>query len=61
MFSSEHASQLPNAASKVQWPLHFAFSYVQLITQRYKKEQCYRTAPVINPVSTEIRMIPNIL
>ena len=30
MFSSEHAPQLSKTASKVQWPLRFAFSYIYL-------------------------------
>ena len=32
IFSCERVPQLSNTASKVQWPLHFAFSYVQPIT-----------------------------
>ena len=36
MFSPEHVPQLSNTASKVQWPLRFAFSYVQPITHRQK-------------------------
>ena len=36
MFSSEHTPQLSNTASKVQWPLRFAFSYVQPVTQCYR-------------------------
>ena len=38
LFSSERVPQLPSTASKVQWPLHFAFSYVQPITQRYRRK-----------------------
>ena len=32
MFSSEHAPQLSQTASKVQWPLRFDFNYVQPVT-----------------------------
>ena len=39
MFSSErHTSQISNTASKVQWPLRFAFSYIQLDTQCYRRK-----------------------
>ena len=38
MFSSEHTSQLSKTASKVQWPSHFDFSYVQPITQRHRRK-----------------------
>ena len=38
MLSSEHVPQLSNAASKVQWPLHFAYSYVQPVTQHYRRK-----------------------
>ena len=38
MISSEHVPQLSNTASKVQWPLRFAFSYVQHVTQCYKQK-----------------------
>ena len=38
MFLYEHAPQLSNTASKVQWPLRFAFSYVQSITQHYRRK-----------------------
>ena len=37
MFLSERAPQLSKTASKVQWPLRFAFSYVRLITQHYRQ------------------------
>ena len=33
MVSSEHAPQLSQTASKVQWPLRFNFSYVHPVTQ----------------------------
>ena len=48
MFSSECAPQLSIAGSKVKWPLRFAFSYVQPITQCYKQ----RTVPEIPLQST---------
>ena len=38
MFSSKRASQVSNTASKVQWPLRFAFSYIQPITLRYMQK-----------------------
>ena len=38
MFLSEGASQLLKTASKVQWPLCFAFSYVQSVTQHYRRK-----------------------
>ena len=38
MFSSERAAQLSNTASKVQWTLHLAFSYVQPVTQHYRQK-----------------------
>ena len=38
MFSFEHVPQLSNTALKVQWPLHFAYSYVQLNTQCYRRK-----------------------
>ena len=38
MFSSECMPQLSKTASNVQWPLRFAFSYVQLVTQRYRRK-----------------------
>ena len=41
IFLSERVPQLSITALKVQWPLHFAFSYVQPVTQRY--EQCWGT------------------
>ena len=37
-FSSERVPQLLRTASKVQWPLRFPFSYVQPITQRYRRK-----------------------
>ena len=37
-FSYERVSQLSNTASKVQWPLRLAFSYAQLVTQRYRRK-----------------------
>ena len=36
IFSSEHMSQLSITGSKVKWPLCFAYSYDQPITQHYK-------------------------
>ena len=36
MFSPKFVPQLLNTASKVQWPLLFAFSYVQPTTQHYR-------------------------
>ena len=36
MFLSERVPQLSQTASQVQWPLRFAFSYVQLVTQHYR-------------------------
>ena len=36
-FLSERMPQLSITALKVQWPLCFAFSYVQPITQHYKQ------------------------
>ena len=38
MFLSERVPELSNTASKVQWSLRFAFSYVQSITQRYRRK-----------------------
>ena len=38
MFSSECVTQLSKTASKVQWPLRFAFSYVQPVTQHYRRK-----------------------
>ena len=38
MFSSERAPQLSKTASKVQWPLRFAFGYVRPITHRYRRK-----------------------
>ena len=38
MASSEHAPQLSQTASKVQWLLRFDFSYVQPITQRHRQK-----------------------
>ena len=38
MFSSEHAPQLSQTTLKVQWPLRFDFSYVQPVTQRYRRK-----------------------
>ena len=38
MFSSECMPHLSKTASIVQWPLRFAFSYVQPITQPNKKQ-----------------------
>ena len=38
IFSSEHAPQLSNTALKVQWPLRFIFSYVQPVTQHYRRK-----------------------
>ena len=37
MFSSERMPQLSKTVLKVQWPLCFAFSYVQPVTQCYKQ------------------------
>ena len=38
MFSSERVPQLSQTASKMQWPLCFAFSYVQPVTQCYRRK-----------------------
>ena len=38
MLPSEHVPQLSNTASKVQWPLRFAYSYVQPVTQCYRRK-----------------------
>ena len=38
IFSSKRVPQLSKHASKVQWPLRFAFSYVQPVTQRYRQK-----------------------
>ena len=38
MFSSERALQLSQTTSKVQWPLRFDFSYVQPVTQHYRRK-----------------------
>ena len=38
MLLSEHAPQLSNTALKVQWPLRFAYSYVQPVTQCYRRK-----------------------
>ena len=38
MFLYERASQLSQTASKVQWPSCFDFSYVQPVTQRYRRK-----------------------
>ena len=38
IFSSERAPQLSNTASKVEWLLCFAFSYVQPVTQHYRRK-----------------------
>ena len=38
MFSSERVPQLSKTASKVQWPLRFTFSYVQPVTQHYRRK-----------------------
>ena len=38
MFLSERVPQLSKTVSKVQWPLHFTFSYVQPVTQCYKRK-----------------------
>ena len=37
MFSTEHVPQLSITGSKVKWPLCFAFSYVQPVSQHYKR------------------------
>ena len=37
MFLSECAPQLSITDSKVKWPLHFTFSYVQSVTQHQKQ------------------------
>ena len=36
MFLSEHVPQLSKTSLKIQWPLRFAFSYFQPVTQRYR-------------------------
>ena len=38
MFLSERTPQLSKTASKMQWPLRFAFSYVLPITQHYRRK-----------------------
>ena len=38
MLSTERAPQLLNAASKVQWPLRYACSYIQPVTQCYSRK-----------------------
>ena len=38
MLSTECAPQLSNTALKVQWPLRYACSYVQPVTQRYRRK-----------------------
>ena len=38
MFSSERAPHQSKTASKVQWPLHFTFSYVRPVTQHYRRK-----------------------
>ena len=38
MVSSERMPQLSQTASKVQWPLHFDFSYVQPVIQRHRRK-----------------------
>ena len=37
MFSTECVPQLSITDSKLKWPLHFAFSYVQPVSQHYKQ------------------------
>ena len=39
IFSSEHMPQISKTASKVQWPLHFAFSYVQALQIKTVEEE----------------------
>ena len=58
MFSSERVTQLSNTASKVQWSLRFAFSYVQPVTQCYRRktvEEDFKKCLCSNPVTTKIR------
>ena len=38
MYSSERVPQLSKTALKVQWLLRFAFSYVQPVTQCYRRK-----------------------
>ena len=40
IFSSEHVPQLSITDSKVKWPLHFAFSYVQPVSNDEHLEKC---------------------
>ena len=51
MFSSECVPQLSNTASKVQWPLHFAFSYVQLCSTRYTALQAKNSVRIVYAIS----------
>ena len=53
MFSSECAPQLSNAASKVQWLLRFAFSYVRPVTQQYRRKTVEESASATIPDTTK--------
>ena len=61
VFSSERVSQLPTTDSKVKWPLHFAFSYIQPYPACYTALQMQmknnRSASAINSVTTKIQTI----
>ena len=58
LFLSERMPQLSNTASKVQWPLLFAFSYVQPVTQRYKRRTALESPLKSIQSPRKIRMIP---
>ena len=49
MFSSERMPQLSKTASKVQWPLCFAFSYVQPLHSVIDKKQSKCSATIQSP------------
>ena len=50
--------QLPITASKVQWPLRFAFSYVQPVTQRYKRRTVLKSSMQSVQPPWKLRTIP---
>ena len=52
--------QLSNTASKMQWPLRFAFSYVQPATQRYRRKTVEKKCLYNNPVTMTICVPPTI-
>ena len=62
MFSSERAPQLSQTALKVQWPSRFDFSYVQPITQHYRREAVKEVLlqQSSHHENTTIRMLPTI-